>query len=219
MASTKNEAERKNKILSMMDETVASSRSAARVGSIKARLGRTWALGYLAVLLFAVLTVSGLVLAFHYQPTAPEAHDDVVDLRELGALGIFREGHWLAGQAMVIVVFLHLLRVALQRAYRPPRQRNWVVGVVLLGLTLLLAATGTLLPWDQNGYWAIATSVELASNAATLDGPPLDEDALLTVYVLHVLVLPLVVAALVVYHVRRARRDDAREARHQELGS
>lgn len=201
----------------MTDETVAPSRSVDR--SLKAHLGRTWALGYLAVLLFAVLAFTGVALAFQYRPSAPEAYFDVLDLRELGVLGLVRDGHWLAARGMVIVVLLHLLRVALERAYRPPRQGNWVVGVVLLGLTLLLTMTGALLTWGQDGYWAIAATLEPANGQASAEGPPLGEEALLPVYVLHVLVLPLLVAVLAVHHVRRARRDDARAARREEPGS
>ena len=69
---------------------------------------------------------------------------------------------------MVVTVTLHMIRVFYHGAYKPPREFNWVVGVVLFLTTLLLSFTGYLLPWDQIGYWAITVGSNMASYAPLL---------------------------------------------------
>ena len=64
---------------------------------------------------------------------------------------------------MVFLVFAHMFKVFYRGAYRPPREFNWVIGVVLLLMTLLLSYTGYLLPWDQLAYWAITVGSNIAS--------------------------------------------------------
>ena len=77
-------------------------------------------------------------------------------------LGILRELHRWGAHAMVITVWLHMYRVFLTGSYKPPREFNWVVGVILLVLTLLLSFTGYLLPWDQLAIWAITVGSNMA---------------------------------------------------------
>ena len=100
---------------------------------------------------------------------------------------------------MVFAAFLHMLRVFYHRAYRPPRQFNWVVGVVLLLVTLLLSYTGYLLPWDQLAFWGVSVGTNMAKEAPLvgekvrfllLGGNIVSENALLRFYVLHCVVLP-----------------------------
>lgn len=165
------------------------------------RLGRTWALGSTAVLLFAVQVLTGFGLTFSYQPTTESAYLDLIDLQEVSSFGFLRDLHRWGSHALLIAVGLHLLRVFLAGAYRSPRRLNWTLGVVLALLSFLLAYTGTLLPWDQNAYWAVAMASD--GLAAPPSGP-----TLIHFYVLHCVVLPLLTALLVVEHLRRARRDD-----------
>jgi quinol-cytochrome oxidoreductase complex cytochrome b subunit len=66
---------------------------------------------------------------------------------------------------MVILVFMHMMRVFYTGAYKPPREFNWVVGVILLVLTFLLSFTGYLLPWDQLAFWAITVGTNIAGSA------------------------------------------------------
>ncbi len=158
--------------------------------------------GNLAVFLLLLEAATGLGLMFHYRPAIGFAYLDLADLREVSSFGFLRGLHRWGAYAAVIVVWLHLLRVALRGAYLPPRQRNWAAGVVLMILTLLLATTGYLLPWDQQAYWGVAT-------LAPAGAPHPDGRALLHAYVWHCGALPLLAAALTVYHLRRARRDGA----------
>ena len=69
---------------------------------------------------------------------------------------------------MVFFVFLHMMRVFYHGAYKPPREFNWVVGVVLLFLTIMLSFTGYLLPWDQIAYWAITIGSNMGGYAPLL---------------------------------------------------
>ena len=72
---------------------------------------------------------------------------------------------------MVFFVFLHMMRVFYHGAYKPPREFNWVVGVVLLFLTIMLSFTGYLLPWDQIAYWAITIGTNMGGYAPLFNTP------------------------------------------------
>jgi quinol-cytochrome oxidoreductase complex cytochrome b subunit len=117
---------------------------------------------------------------------------------------------------MVALALLHMAWTFLRGAYRPPREFNWVIGVGLLVVTVLLSYTGYLLPWDQLAYWAVTVGTNLV--AATplvgqkiklllLGGHAINDNALLRFYVLHCVVLPMVLALGIGLHVWRVRKD------------
>ena len=126
------------------------------------RLRYTWCMGGLSFFLFLQLTFTGLLLMFYYRPTLEYAYADIVSLREHVPLGIMREMHRWGAHAMVITVWLHMFRVFMTGSYKPPREFNWNVGVIMLVLTLLLSFTGYLLPWDQLAIWAITVGSNMA---------------------------------------------------------
>lgn len=177
----------------------------------------TYGLGGLAAGLFLVLSVTGIMLMFYYVPSTDHAYRDMVDLQHVVSLGkILRNMHRWAAHAMVIIVSLHMLRVFIQRAYRSPRQLNWVIGVVLLCLTMMLSFTGYLLPWDQLAFWAITVGTNMAGSIPLigdkvryilLGGPSVDQATLIRFFVLHVVVLPLVISLIMVFHFWRVRKD------------
>jgi quinol-cytochrome oxidoreductase complex cytochrome b subunit len=208
----------------------------ARVRHSGIKLGYTWCMGGLAFFLFLVLTVTGVLLMFYYRPTAEYAYYDMVALREQVPLGILRDLHRWAAHAMVIVVWLHMFRVFMTGSYKKPREFNWVVGVVLLLLHMLLSFTGYLLPWDQLSMWAVTVGANMAQAApflgsegpgsgmiqiggvrlvdsgsdlrfALLGGRFVSETTLLRFYVLHCMLLPLVAAVFMAVHFRRIRKD------------
>ena len=123
----------------------------------------TWCAGGVTFFLFLVLTFTGLLLMFYYRPTVEYAFVDILDLREQVPFGIMREVHRWGAHAMVISVWIHMFRVFMTGSYKPPREFNWVIGVILLVLTLLLSFTGYLLPWDQLAIWAITVGSNMAS--------------------------------------------------------
>src|SRR4029079_15665310 len=137
------------------------------------RMSYTGCMGGTAFFLFLVETITGLLLMFYYRPSVEYAFVDIVDLREAAAFGIMRELHRWGAHAMVIAVWLHMFRVFMTGSYKPPREFNWNVGVILLVLTLLLSFTGYLLPWDHLAIWAITVGSNMARATPLLghEGP------------------------------------------------
>src|ERR671935_2420965 len=199
-------------------------------------LSYTWCMGGVTFFLFLVETVTGVLLMFYYRPTLEWAYNDILALRDVTTLGIMREIHRWGAHAMVITIWLHMYRVFLTGSYKPPREFNWGVGVILLVLTLLLSFTGYLLPWDQLAIWAITVGSNMAratpfaghegpgsallklgdiafvnnqsdARFALLGGRFVGEAALLRFYVLHCVGLPLVAGFLMAIHFWRIRRD------------
>ncbi|MBI4600381.1 MAG: cytochrome b N-terminal domain-containing protein [Planctomycetes bacterium] len=178
---------------------------------------RTFYLGGLSAAAFFILTVTGILLMFYYRPSVPEAYEDMKDLEFVVSAGVFlRNLHRWAAHTMVALVFLHMVRVFFAGAYRPPREFNWVIGVVLFLLTLLLSFTGYLLPWDQLAYWAITVGTNMVKAVPSigddlrfllLGGNAIGEAALLRFYVLHCVVLPLALIVLIAMHIWRVRKD------------
>jgi cytochrome b6 len=127
-----------------------------------------------------------------------------------------RNLHRWSAHAMVFLVFAHMFKVFYRGAYRAPREFNWVIGIVLLLITLLLSYTGYLLPWDQLAYWAITVGSNIASAVPVvgdkihfllLGGNAVNANALLRFYVLHCMILPLAAIFFVAIHFWRIRKD------------
>ena len=196
----------------------------------------TWCMGGLSFFVFLVLTVTGILLMFYYRPTVEYAYGDITDLSQQVPLGIMREIHRWGAHLMVITVWLHMFRVFMTGSYKPPREFNWCVGVVLLVLTMLLSFTGYLLPWDQLAIWAITVGSNMAgatpiigtsgpgssllaigdvnfvtsvsdARFAMLGGRFVGESALLRFYVLHCIGLPFIIMIFMIVHFWRVRKD------------
>ena len=133
------------------------------------RVTYTWCLGGLSFMLFLILTVTGVLLMFYYVPSVTQAYENIKDLETVVTFGmLMRNLHRWGAHGMVITVFLHMCRVFYTGSYKPPREFNWVVGVILFVLTLLLSFTGYLLPWDQLAFWAITVGTSLGGAAPLL---------------------------------------------------
>jgi quinol-cytochrome oxidoreductase complex cytochrome b subunit len=181
------------------------------------RLSYTLCLGGLSFFLFILLTITGIFLMFYYHPTSPAAFNDIQALSTDVAFGqLVRNIHRWGAHLMVLTVFLHMARVFYHGAYKPPREFNWVVGVILLLLTLLLSFTGYLLPWDQLALWAVTVGSNMASytplfgqqvSFALIGGVQITPDTLLRWYVLHVLFLPFIIVVFMAVHFWRVRKD------------
>ncbi|HEV2202700.1 MAG TPA: cytochrome b N-terminal domain-containing protein [Bryobacteraceae bacterium] len=177
----------------------------------------TWFLGTLTMGGFIILVVTGIPLMLYYHPSVPQAYADMKDLQFVVSAGVFlRNLHRWSAHAMVLLVFAHMFKVFYRGAYRPPREFNWVVGVVLLILTLLLSYTGYLLPWDQLAFWAITVGSNLLSSVPALGpkfrflmlgGNTVNANALLRFYVLHCVILPLFAVMFIAIHFWRIRKD------------
>jgi quinol-cytochrome oxidoreductase complex cytochrome b subunit len=188
-----------------------------RVKRHAVRYTYTFCLGGISFFLFLALTVTGVYLMFFYVPSVARAYQDILAIESSVAFGsLVRNMHRWAAHLMVLTVFLHMVRVFYHGAYKPPREFNWVVGVVLLLLTLLLSFTGYLLPWDQIAFWAITVGTQMAlyapllgqeSSFFLLGGIQVGQETLLRFYVFHVIFFPLITAILLVVHFWRIRKD------------
>jgi quinol-cytochrome oxidoreductase complex cytochrome b subunit len=189
----------------------------AKVHERTLRPGTTLGLGLFSLFTFVILVITGVLLMFYYVPAPEQAYQRMLDLRGVVVFGTFlRSLHRWSAHAMVALVILHMMRVFLTGAHKAPREFNWVVGVVLLLLTLFLSFTGYLLPWDQLAYWAIMVGTSIAGYAPVvgeqmrfflLGDDSVGREALLRFYVLHVVVLPAVLTALIGVHFWRIRKD------------
>src|SRR5215204_6769552 len=181
------------------------------------KVSYTLCLGGLSFFLFILLTVTGIFLMFFYRPTEALAWSNVQQLETAVTFGsIVRNMHRWAAHLMVLTVFLHMSRVFYHGAYKSPREFNWVIGVILLTLTLLLSFTGYLLPWDQLSLWAVTVGTNMMGYTPVfgdqvrfvlLGGVEIGSDTLLRWYVLHVLMLPFVIVIFMAIHFWRVRKD------------
>ncbi len=208
----------------------------AKIEKHALRFTYTFGLGLLSLYMFVLLTVSGLLLMFVYVPSTEQAYNRMLDLHSSVSFGgILRGMHFWSANAMIGIVFFHMCRVFYTGAYKAPREFNWVIGVILMVLTLVLGFTGYLLPWDQLAFWAITVGAGIAGKASwisdhinALPHPPgapvvpdigqatrwgllgadtVGQEALIRFYVLHVAILPVVMTVFILYHMWRIRKD------------
>jgi quinol-cytochrome oxidoreductase complex cytochrome b subunit len=189
----------------------------------------TFGLGIILGFLFLIMLFTGVILMIYYTPSVETAYQSVKDIVNVVPGGrIIRNMHRWASQGMVIVVFLHLLRVFYTGSYLGKRSLNWVIGVVLLIITLLSNFSGYLLPWDQLAYWAVTIGSNIAASARELTdllgitnafdpggflkklligGEAVGQPALSRFFTLHVIFLPLSMLILQGIHFWRIRKD------------
>ena len=187
-----------------------------RVSESAIQFNRTFGLGGMAALLIVVQLITGILLRFYYSPYPAEAYNSVMFLKTQVLFGQFvRNIHYWSGVFMLLIAFLHFLRVFLTGAYRDIRRLNWLFGLLLLLIIVLLNFTGYLLPWDQLAYWAITVSTNLISyfplvgeslRTMIIRGNELNAETLQTFFTFHTALLPLLLLAFVLYHFWRVRK-------------
>jgi quinol-cytochrome oxidoreductase complex cytochrome b subunit len=206
----------------------------AKVNQRSLQFRTTLGLGLIAFYLFLILSVTGILLMFYYVPATEHAYQNMKDLEFVVTAGlVLRNMHRWSAHLMVVFVLVHMCRVFYTAAYKPPREFNWIIGIVLLLLTFGLSFTGYLLPWDQLAYWAITVGTNIAGYAPLigqklkfllLGGHVVGESALPRFYVFHVVLLPVAVVTLVAVHLWRVRKDgglarpDEPDVIQQEIG-
>jgi quinol-cytochrome oxidoreductase complex cytochrome b subunit len=181
------------------------------------RMRYSFRLGFISAVLFFILAATGIGLMFFYTPAVGSAYGDMQHLKTSVGFGqLMRNAHRWSAHLMVLAVFLHLARVFYAGAYKKPREFNWVIGVILLFLTLGLSFTGYLLPWDQLSYWAVTVGTNLVRYIPVIGsgiqdlligGDQIGQSTLLRFYVLHVAVLPMTVVLALSIHIWRVRKD------------
>ncbi|MBI3946249.1 MAG: cytochrome bc complex cytochrome b subunit [Armatimonadetes bacterium] len=173
-------------------------------------------LGGISFFLLLLQFGTGILLAMYYRPTPEAAYDSVRHIGNHVAYGWLIRGlhHW-GANAMVLLVFLHGVRVLFYSAYKPPRELNWITGIGLMGVTLGFSFTGYLLPWDQLSYWATTVGTQLTDAVPIIGkqllvilrgGEHVGGQTLTRFFAIHVVVLPLTALALLGIHFALERR-------------
>ncbi len=205
----------------------------ARINRDAVRYNFTWGMGGITFYLFVNLTLTGTLLMFYFHPSKGEAYRDIMFLQYDVPFGnLLRNMHRWGAHAMVITTWLHMVRVFMTGSYKPPREFNWNIGVLLLLFTMLLSFTGYLLPDDQLGFWAVTVGTNMARATpilghegpfgpelgftafndvrfALLGGSVVDANALLRAYIWHCIAIPILASVLMIVHFWRVRKDGA----------
>lgn len=179
-------------------------------------VGYLYCLGGVAFVCFLTAVATGLLLSIYYVPSEKEAFQSVVRITKEVRLGWFVRGlHRWSAHGLIVLMLLHTLRVIIHRAYRPPRELNWVAGAALAVLVFASGFTGYLLPWDQKAYWATEVGTSMVGTIPLAGkyllylvrgGPDITGVTLVRFYAVHVLWLPLAMAALLWAHFHMVKR-------------
>ena len=175
--------------------------------------GTNWfyTLGSAAMFAFLSQAVTGIFLAMYYDPSPTRAYESIRYVTNEAFLGEFVRGmHKWGSTVMVILVFLHMGRTFFFGAYKYPRELNWVIGVVLLIMTMTMSFTGYLLPFDQRSYWATIVGVNINGTGPLIGpylsdflraGPEFGATTLSRFYAIHMMLVPGLIAALIGAHL------------------
>lgn len=180
----------------------------------------TYFFGEMAAFCFVILVATGVYLALIYTPsnvdvtvdgeTLPEAYASVRLIESIPVANLFRNVHHWTAHAMVVSILLHLVRIYFTGTYRKPREINWVVGVVLLGLTLMAGFVGYALPYDSYAVtatgigYAIARSIPWVGDVAAelfFGGAFPSLGSIPRLYTIHVFIVPALLALLISFHL------------------
>src|SRR3954467_14456482 len=200
-------------VIDWLDERTALTGPARWLMFRKVPKGTNWfyTLGSATMFAFLSQAVTGVFLAMYYDPSPTRAYESARFITNDVFLGEFVRGmHKWGSTIMVILIFLHMARTFFFGAYKYPRELNWVIGVVLIILTMVMSFTGYLLPFDQRSYWATIVAVNLNGTAPILGpfladflraGPEFSGTTLSRFYSVHMLLVPGAIAALIGAHL------------------
>jgi menaquinol-cytochrome c reductase cytochrome b subunit len=196
-----------------LDERVNGTGIYTAMLSRKVPKGTNWfyTLGSSVMFIFAMQAITGVFLAMYYVPSATQAYASISHITNDVFLGEFVRGlHKWGASLMIILIFLHMARTFFFGAYKYPRELNWVIGVVLIVLTMVMGLTGYLLPFDQRSFWATIVANNITASGPVLGpyladflraGPDFSATTLSRFYALHMLVVPGLIAGLIGAHL------------------
>lgn len=180
------------------------------------RLTLTWGLGGMAAVLVLLLMGTGMLLKFFYEPFPGKAYESILYLQGNVLFGQFiRNIHHWSGNGLLIVVFLHFLRVFFTGAFHPPRQFNWIIGLFLFFAVLSSNFTGYLMPWDQLAFWACTISTGMLEylpfwgewlQKLIQGGSEIGPATLSNFYTIHTAILPVIIIIFMSFHFWRIRK-------------
>jgi ubiquinol-cytochrome c reductase cytochrome b subunit len=174
--------------------------------------GNWWnTLGSASLFLFILQGVTGIFLTVYYTPSPDHAYDSINYIMNGVAFGWLIRGihHW-GASLMVVVVFIHMLRVFVTASFKYPRELTWLLGVGLFLLTLGMGFTGYLLPWNQQSYWATTVGTQIAGTVPFIGdfilkvlrgGSELSALTLQRFFAAHIWMLPVALAGLIAFHL------------------
>jgi quinol-cytochrome oxidoreductase complex cytochrome b subunit len=180
------------------------------------KLNPAYCLGGMAFTAFLVSAATGLLLSIYYVPSAKEAYPSIVMLQNKVWLGwLIRSLHKWSANFLIIFVLLHAVRVFVNKAYRPPRELNWMAGAVGFVIIMVSGFTGYLLPWDQKAYWATEVATGMAKTVPGVGGfllqllrggPEVSGATLLRFYSIHTLWAPFMLLMVFWAHFHMVKR-------------
>jgi menaquinol-cytochrome c reductase cytochrome b subunit len=201
-------------VVDWIDERTSLSGAARWMMFRKVPKGTNWfyTLGSATMFAFLSQAVTGVFLAMYYRPEANGgAYESVRHITNEVFLGAFVRGmHKWGASVMVVLVFLHMARTFFFGAYKYPRELNWVIGVALLILTMVMGFTGYLLPFDERAYWATIVGVNINGTGPLIGpylsdflraGPEISAATLTRFYAIHMMIVPGAIAALIGAHL------------------
>ncbi len=201
-----------DKILIWVDDRLGLTGIYNTVFDRKVPITNWWfTLGSASLFLFVIQGLTGMFLAVYYVPSPDHAYDSIQYIMNGVTFGWLIRGihHW-GASAMVVVVFIHMLRTFFYAAYKFPREITWLTGVILLLATLGMGFTGYLLPWNQRAYWATTVGTEIPATVPLIGdlilrilrgGYDLSAVTLARFFAVHIWFLPAVIAALIGIHL------------------
>jgi quinol-cytochrome oxidoreductase complex cytochrome b subunit len=176
----------------------------------------TFGLGGMSLVLFVLLAATGILLMFVYEPSPEGAYESIQALQNRVMFGrMVRNVHHWSANFLILIVFLHLLRVYFTGGFHGPRQFNWVIGLALLICVVVSNFTGYLQPWDQLSYWAITICVGMIGYVPFIGewlqntirgGPEIGQATLINFYTFHTTVVPVAFILLMAWHFWRVRK-------------
>lgn len=183
----------------------------------EARFTYTFGLGGMSLFLFLSLIVTGVPLMFVYVPTAASAADSIRTITYVAPFGwLLRNLHYWAAALLLLTGGLHLLRVVFSGSYKKPRRFNWLLGLTILLLSLLLSFSGYVLRWDVDTYGALTVGTHIVQQLPIIGnwlyqllvgGTDISDTTLVRFYTWHTLGLAVPVLLLMGWHAFRVRRD------------
>ena len=178
-------------------------------------LSNTWGLGGMGLVLFSILILTGSLMLFVYQPFPEVAYESILTIQQGYVFGQFiRNMHYFSATFLVIILFLHFLRVFFTGGYNGIRSFNWIIGLSIFSLILLSCFTGYLLPWDQIAYWAITISINILDyipagqwlKGFITQGYEVNAKTLQLFFTMHTTVIPGILIIILAIHFWKIRK-------------
>jgi ubiquinol-cytochrome c reductase cytochrome b subunit len=178
---------------------------------VPANLNFWHTLGFVLVACFAIQVITGMLLLMYYVPDTSRAFESVQFINNSVPYGwLVRSIHAMASHLFVLAIFLHIASTLWMRAYRNPRELQWLTGMVLLGLVLAAGLSGYLLPWSQLSYWATTVATNSAGSIPYIGDdlvqwvrgtPNVSQFTLGRFFAAHVSIIPFAILACIGVHL------------------